>query len=165
MRTIFAIIGIIAVAYYLFRGLSTGGRAPEPLISDADVEQSATGIMTTLDSLSDKSLNATMAELEEYGIDYKWEPWGKIVWQMDEVPNIIFEKDKTSVSAYSLDDELGGLHARIWSIVDNDRVISDTADSKISVRLDQPVSNYDRLVYARMIEMGAEVMTMKQERP
>ena len=98
-----------------------------------------------------------MAELDAFHIDYDWEPWGKIVWQMDEVPNIIFEKDKTRVTAYSLNDSQGGLHARIWSIVDNDRVISETSGKKISVKLESPASNYERLVYAKLIEMGAEV--------
>ena len=158
MRTIFAIIGIIAVTYYLVRGLNSNKKAPDPLISDVEVGRSATGIMTTLDTLSGKSLNATMAELDAYDIGYEWEPWGKIVWQMAEVPNITFEKDKTSVTAYSMGDSLGGLQARIWSIVDSDRVISDASVSKISVRLESPASNYERLVYAKLIEMGAEVM-------
>lgn len=158
MRTIFAIIGIIAVTYYLVRGLYSNKKAPDPLISDAEVGRSATGIMTTLGTLSDKSLNAAMAELDAFGIDYEWEPWGKIVWQMAEVPNVTFEKDKTSVTAYSMGDSLGGLQARIWSIVDSDRVISDASVSKIGVRLESPASNYERLVYAKLIEMGAEVM-------
>ncbi|MEA3419023.1 MAG: hypothetical protein U9Q90_06445 [Campylobacterota bacterium] len=158
MRTIFAIIGIIAVAYYLFRGLTSNRKASDPLISDAEVGRSATGIMTTLDTLSDKSLNATMAELDGYGIGYEWEPWGKIIWQLPEVPNITFEKDKTSVAAYSMSDSLGGLYVRIWSIVDSDRVISDASGSKISIRLESPASNYERLVYAKLIEMGAEII-------
>ena len=79
-----------------------------------------------------------MAELDEFGIGYKWEPWGKIVWQMDEVPNIIFEKDKTSVSASSVSGNFGRVYARKWSIVDSDRVISDATGSKISVRLESP---------------------------
>ncbi len=161
MRTIFTIIGIIAVAYYLFRGLTSKRQAPDPLISDAEVGRSATGIMTTLDTLSGKSLNATKAELDSYGIGYEWEPWGEIVWQMPEVPNITFVKDKTSVIAYSMGDNLSGLHARIWSIVDSDRVISDASGSKIGVRLESPASNYERLVYAKLIEMGAEVILKK----
>ena len=161
MRTIFAIIGIIAVAYYLFRGLTSKSQAPDPLISDAEVGRSATGIMTTLDTLSSKSLNATKAELDAYGIGYTWEPWGEIVWQMPEVPNITFVKDKTSVIAYSMGNNLSGLHARVWSIVDSDRVISDASGSKIGVRLESPASNYERLVYAKLIEMGAEVIDKK----
>ena len=158
MRTIFAIIGIITVVYFLLRGLTFNRKAPDPLISDAEVERSAAGIMTALDTLSDKSLNATMAQLDEFGIDYDWEPWGKIVWQMDEVPNIIFEKDKTSVSASSVSDNPGRVYARKWSIVDSDRVISDASESKISVRLESPASDYERLVYAKLIEMGAEII-------
>jgi len=154
VRTIFAIIGIITVAYYVFRGLTSTRRSPEALISDAEVERSATGIMTTLDTLSGKSLNATMVELDAYGIGYEWEPWGKIVWQMNEVPNVTFEKDKTNVTAYSL----GGLYAKIWSIVDNERVINDDSHKKISVKLESSASNYERLVYAKLIEMGAEVI-------
>ncbi len=130
----------------------------DPLISDAAVEQIATSIMTTLETLSDKSLNAAMAELDEYNIAYKWEPWGKIVWEMPKAPNITFEKDKTSVIAYSMGYTPGGLYARIWSIVDSDRVISDASNSKISVRLESPASDYERLIYAKLIEMGAEII-------
>ena len=158
MRTIFAIIGIITVVYFLLRGLTFNRKTSAPLISDAEVERSAAGIMTTLGTLSEKSLNAAKAELDEYNIDYKWEPWGKIVWQMPEVPNIIFEKDKTNVAAYSMDDDLGGLYVKICSIVDSDRVISDASNSKITVRLESPASDYERLIYAKLIEMGAEII-------
>lgn len=158
MRTIFAIIGIITVIYFLLRGLTLNRKDPDPLISGAAVEQIATGIMTTLETLSDKSLNAAMAELDEYSIAYKWEPWGKIVWQMPEVPNVTFEKDKTSVTAYSMSDAPGRLYARIWSIVDSERVISDASNSKIGVRLQSPASDYERLIYAKLIEMGAEII-------
>ena len=158
MRMIFAIIGIITVIYFLLRGLTFNRKAPAPLISDAEVERSAAGIVTTLETLSGKSLNAAKAELDEYSIGYKWEPWGKIVWQMPEVPNITFEKDKTNVAAYSMGDGLGGLYVKICSIVDNDRVISNVSDSKINVKLESPTSNYERLIYAKLIEMGAEII-------
>ena len=158
MRTIFAIIGIITVIYFLLRGLTLNRKTPAPLISDAEVEQSVAGITTTLETLSGKSLNAAKAELDAYNIGYKWEPWGKIVWQMPEVPNITFEKDKTNVAAYSVGDSLGGLYVKICSIVDSDRVISDATNSKISVRLESPASDYERLIYARLIEMGAEII-------
>ncbi len=158
MRTIFAIIGIITVVYFLLRGLTSNRKAPASLISDAEVERSATGIVTTLETLSGKSLNAAKAELDEYSIGYKWEPWGKIVWQMPELPDIMFEKDKTNVIAYSVDNSLGGLYVKICSIVDSDRVISDVSNSKISVRLESPASDYERLIYAKLIEMGAEII-------
>ncbi len=158
MRTIFSIIGIITVVYFLLRGITSNRKAPASLISDAEVERSATGIVTTLETLSDKSLNAAKAELDEYGIGYKWEPWGKIVWQMPEISNIIFEKDKTSVAAYSIDNSPGGLYSKIVSIVDNDRVISDVSSSKIRVKLMTPASDYERLIYAKLIEMGAEII-------
>ncbi len=158
MRTIFAIIGIITVIYFLLRGLTFKRKAPASLISDAEVERSATGIVATLETLSDKSLNAAKAELDAYNIGYKWEPWGKIIWQMPEVPNITFEKDKTNVTAYNAGDSFGGLYVKICSIVDSDRVISDASNSKISVRLESPASDYERLIYAKLIEMGAEII-------
>ncbi|MEA3455937.1 MAG: hypothetical protein U9R26_05480 [Campylobacterota bacterium] len=161
MRTIFAIIGIITVIYFLLRGLTLKRKAPDPLISDAAVEEIATGIVTTLETLSNKSLNTAKAELDNYSIDYKWEPWGKIVWQMTAVPNITFEKDKTSVTAYSGDSSLGGLYVNILAIVDSDRVISDSANSKIGVRLESPTTDYERLIYAKLIEMGVEIIDKK----
>ncbi len=154
MRTIFAIIGIITVVYFLLRGLTFRRKT---LISNTEIEQSASDIVATLDTLSNKSLNRAMAELDEFSIAYTWEPWGKIVWQMPEVPNLTFEKNKTSVAAYSTDDSPGGLYIRISSIVDNDRVISDVSKSKMSIRLESPASDYERLLYAKLIEMGVEI--------
>jgi len=158
VRTIFAIIGIVTVFYFLLRGLTLNKKAPDSLISDIEVEQIATGIMTTLETLSNRSLNAAIAELDEYNMAYKWEPWGKIVWQMPEVPGILFEKDKTSVTAYSTSDTPGRFYARIRSIVDSEKVISDASKNQIGVRLQSPASDYERLIYARLIEMGAEIM-------
>ncbi len=158
MRTLFAIIGIVTVVYFLIRGLTARRNTGDPMISDNLIRQSAQGIMAALDTLSGKSLESAKAELDAYGIDYKWEPWGRIIWQMDDIPGITFEKDKTNVAAYSTGDSSSGLYVSVQSIVDNERVISDTSKSKISAKLEQPASNYERLLYARLLEMGAEVV-------
>ncbi len=158
MRTVFYIIGIAAVVYFFLRGLTLKRKISEPLISDAEIQQSAAGIMAALNTLSNKSLNSAMAELDAFSITYTWEPWGKIIWEMSEVPDITFEKNKTSVLAYSTSDSSMGLHSSITSIVDTERVISDTSQSKISVKLGSSANNYERLLYAKLIEMGAEVL-------
>ena len=158
MRTIFTVIGIVTVVYFLLRGLTLKRKVPESLIADTEVEQSAAGIMATLNTLSGKSLNGTKGELRAFNIDYTWEPWGKIIWQMSEVPHITFEKNKTSVSAYSTSDSSSGLYASIASIVDEEKIISDISQSEISVKLGSSATDYERLLYAKLIEMGAEVI-------
>ncbi len=154
MRTLFAIIGIVAVVYLLINWLTGSRKADEVLISDAELERIASVIITTLETLADKSLDAAKIELEQYDIAYEWEPWGKIVWQIPDVPYILFEKDKTSVVAYSIGDNRGRLYLKKWSIVDEGRVISDTAVNQITVKLEPPASNYERLLYAKLLEKG-----------
>jgi hypothetical protein len=157
MRTFFAMIGMVTVVYLLYRWLSAGKSSENALISDAELERVATVIISTLDMLADKSLDAAKAELERYDIAYEWEPWGKIVWQMPDVPFVTFEKDKTAVIAYSVGEIQGRLHIKKWSIVDEKKVISNTAASKIAVKLEPPVSNYERLLYAKLLEKGVEI--------
>ena len=157
MRTFFAMIGMVTVVYLLYRWLSSEKASENILISDAELERIAAVIISTLDMLADKSLDAAKAELERYDISYEWEPWGKIVWQMPDVPYLLFEKDKTAVIAYSLGDNRGRLYLKKWSIVDEKKVISNTAASKITVKLEPPASNYERLLYAKLLEKGVEI--------
>jgi len=48
----------------------------------------------------------------------------------------------------------GRLYLKKWSIVDEGRVISDTDVDKNTVKLEPPVSNYERLLYAKLLEKG-----------
>ena len=73
---------------------------------------------------------------------------------MSEVPSVLFEKDKTAVVASTLGDMPEKLTAKKWSIVDEGRVISDTDVNRIIVKLEPPVSNYERLLYAKLLEKG-----------
>ena len=154
MRTLFAIIGVVSVVYLLVRWFSSDKNNSSTLISDTELERIAAVIISTLDTLSGKSLDAAKIELEQYDIAYEWEPWGKIVWQMPDVPYILFEKDKTAVIAYSIGEYRGRLYLKKWSIVDEGRVISDTDVNRITVKLEPPVSNYERLLYAKLLEKG-----------